>query len=92
MSAPTTLESATEQAASSDNPAPEVSVVVPTYCEAENLDELVSRVSDTLDEVERLFEIIIVDDNSKDGTADEVARLQSEGRNVRLIKRVDERG
>jgi dolichol-phosphate mannosyltransferase len=75
-----------------DSSLPTVSVVVPTYKEAENIDELVRRVSDTLEEVETLFEIIIVDDASHDGTAREVERLQREGHPVRLIERTDERG
>jgi dolichol-phosphate mannosyltransferase len=72
--------------------APAISVVVPTYRERENLDELVTRVSDTLDRLELLYEIIVVDDNSRDGTDDEIARLRSDGRSVRLIERQGERG
>jgi dolichol-phosphate mannosyltransferase len=71
---------------------PAVSVVVPTYQECENLDELVTRVSETLDQLELLYEIVVVDDNSRDGTVDEIARLQQNGRPVRLIERQDERG
>ncbi|MFO0911872.1 MAG: glycosyltransferase family 2 protein [Pirellulales bacterium] len=69
-----------------------VSVVVPAYREVENLDELVHRISETLDRIDRLYEIIIVDDNSNDGTDREIERLQAEGLPVRLIQRVGERG
>ena len=71
---------------------PAVSIVVPTYQEAENIDELVRRVSHTLDEAQRLFEIIIVDDASHDGTDERIANLRREGHPVRMIERRHERG
>lgn len=71
---------------------PVVSVVVPTYKEADNLDELVRRVSDSLHQLEKLFEIIIVDDASHDGTDARIASLQGDGFPVRLIERQNERG
>ena len=75
-----------------DNPSPSISVVVPTYREAENIDELVHRVTRSLNNLESLFEIIIVDDASHDGTDEAVQRLQGEGHPVRLIECTDERG
>lgn len=44
-------------------------MIVPTYCEAENLLELVSRLQKSLSKADLSSEIIIVDDNSPDGTA-----------------------
>ncbi len=75
-----------------DVSAPLVSVVVPTFKEAENIDELVHRVSQTLSRVQALFEIIVVDDASHDGTNNRIEHLQREGYPVRLIERLDERG
>ena len=69
-----------------------VSVIVPTYQEAENIEELVERVSQSFDQLDKLVEIIIVDDASRDGTDQKVKQLQSRGRNVRMIERIDERG
>ena len=69
-----------------------VSVVVPTYRESENIEELVERVSETFEQLDELIEIIIVDDASRDGTDEKVKELQSRGRNVRMIERLDERG
>ena len=69
-----------------------ISVVVPTYCEADNLTELVDRVSRTLQVLEDAFEIIVVDDDSQDGTADVIQRLQEVGHPVQLITRRGERG
>ncbi len=71
--------------------APDVSVIVPTYREADNLGPLVRRITDTLGGA-WLFEIIIVDDNSKDGTAEMVGELSDAGHPVRLIVRVGQRG
>ena len=47
---------------------PEMSVVVPVFNEAENIPELVRRISTTLARCVESFEIIFVDDGSSDGT------------------------
>ena len=47
-------------------------VIVPTYNEAENIEELVSAVM----ELEYPFDMLVVDDNSPDGTAGLVEALQ----------------
>lgn len=71
--------------------APDVSIVLPTYCEAENLTWLVPQVSATLQSAGLSCEILVVDDASPDGTA-QVARELSATAPVRLIERHDERG
>ena len=45
---------------------PELSVVVPAYNEEPNIDELCSRLVKVLEDTHRTFEIIIVNDGSKD--------------------------
>ena len=67
-----------------------VTVVIPTYNEAENVPEIVERIF-ALDIPES--RIIIVDDNSPDGTAEVVERLadRHEGR-IDLIKRPGKMG
>ena len=67
-----------------------VSVVVPTYREADNLPLLVPRITAALESWPH--EIIIVDDNSNDGTDQVVATLRQQGHSVRLILRTDQRG
>ena len=67
-----------------------ISVVVPTYREVENLPQLVPRITAALKSWPH--EIIVVDDNSNDGTAHAVATLSKEGHAVRLILRTDQRG
>ncbi|MGB3775953.1 MAG: polyprenol monophosphomannose synthase [Leeuwenhoekiella sp.] len=49
-------------------------VIVPTYNEAENIEKLVRNVFAQ----QRSFDILVVDDNSPDGTADIVSNLQGE--------------
>ncbi len=71
---------------------PFVSVIVPTYCEAGNVRELVERIDAALRYEYPAYEIILVDDNSGDGIEEEVARLQDERYPVRVIVRRDERG
>jgi len=67
-----------------------VSIVVPTYREADNLPLLVPRVTAALEPWPH--EIIIVDDDSDDGTDQAVATLREQGHAIRLIVRTDERG
>ncbi len=63
----------------------QMSIIIPTYMEAETLSKLVERVEKTL--VETDFEIIIVDDNSPDGTADIAEGLGMKFGNIRVIRR-----
>lgn len=62
-------------------------VVVPTYNESANLPQLVERICAALPATE----IVVVDDASKDGTAD-VARELGKRFPVRIVERFDERG
>ena len=71
--------------------APDVSVVVPAYREAPNLEPLVARIDAAARAAGIRVEIIIVDDNSQDGTARIVAAL-GERFPVRLIVRTNQRG
>ena len=48
-------------------PAPELTVVIPTYNESANVPLLVERLRKTLDGID--WEALFVDDNSRDGTA-----------------------
>jgi dolichol-phosphate mannosyltransferase len=66
-----------------------ISIVIPTYNEKDNIVPLVERISRTLDG--RPFEILLVDDNSKDGTVD-VAAAMAEQYPVKVMVRTNERG
>jgi len=69
----------------------EVSIIVPTYCEADNLPTLIPRISAVLEEAEICGEILVVDDNSPDSTEQVCDALAMEYP-VRLIVRRNERG
>lgn len=66
-----------------------ISIVVPTYNERENIGELVRRLSDSMRGLE--YEVVIVDDNSPDGTWKAAMELSSRYP-VRVVRRVGERG
>ena len=66
-----------------------ISIVVPTYNERDNITPLIERTSRTL--AGHNFEILLVDDNSKDGTVDVAAAL-AEKYPVKVMVRTKERG
>lgn len=69
---------------------PTISVIVPTYKEAENLPLLIDRLS-TLRRASRMdVELLIMDDDSKDGTEEIVASCNQPW--VRLVTRSTDRG
>jgi undecaprenyl-phosphate 4-deoxy-4-formamido-L-arabinose transferase len=59
------------------------SVVVPVYNSEATLDELVHRIIAVLREVDTPFEIILVNDGSRDGSWQEISRLASSTHQVR---------
>jgi dolichol-phosphate mannosyltransferase len=69
---------------------PSVSVIVPTFREVDNLPELIERLDAVRQAADLDLELLIVDDNSRDGTSELVARLAVPW--VRLLVRTDERG
>ncbi len=74
------------------SPAPPVlSVVIPTYCERDNIGLLIERLNNHLKEASLAYEVIVVDDASPDGTAD-TARSLGDRYPVRVIRRHEERG
>ncbi len=69
----------------------QLSVIVPTFREAENLDVLIPRLQQVFTDASINGEVIVVDDNSPDDTVNVVQRL-SQAYPVRLIVRRNERG
>ena len=73
--------------------APMLSIVVPTYNEKGNMEPLLTGLAETLDAAGISFEVIVMDDNSPDGTAAEVERLRRGGLDrVRCVVRTGPRG
>ncbi len=63
-------------------------IISPTYNESKNIASLVEHVF-TLDEN---YHLLIVDDNSPDGTADHVEKFQQRYKNLHLAKRPGKAG
>jgi dolichol-phosphate mannosyltransferase len=55
----------------------DVSIIVPTYKEAKNLKPLTERIASAFQRLSISYEIVIVDDNSCDGTSEVVQEIQA---------------
>ena len=69
---------------------PELTIVIPTLDERDNIEPLIRKLAATLGGVS--WEALFVDDNSRDGTLDVLRRLAHESAQVRYIRRVGQRG
>jgi dolichol-phosphate mannosyltransferase len=69
---------------------PDLTIVVPTFNERENIRPLVALLDAALEGI--AWEVVFVDDDSPDGTAKEVRALGREKPNVRVIHRIGRRG
>ncbi len=65
-----------------------VAVLLPTYCEAENIESLIREIEDlNLD-----LAITVIDDSSPDGTADAAKKLNEEYGNIHILSRPEKLG
>ena len=64
---------------------PELSVVIPVFNEAPNLEKLYARLVATLEEFGRSFEIVFVDDGSTDGSLEMLRELHQKDGRVRVV-------
>jgi dolichol-phosphate mannosyltransferase len=72
------------------SPSPELSVVVPTFNERDNVTVLYRRLAAVLTGI--AWEVVFVDDNSPDGTWDVVRALAQRDSRVRCVRRIGRRG
>ena len=78
------------QGSTAPRPAPELSVVVPTFKECDNVPLLVGKLAHTLAGID--WEVIFVDDNSPDGTAEVARAIGATDARVRCLRRIGRRG
>jgi dolichol-phosphate mannosyltransferase len=69
-----------------------LALVIPTLREAGNLPALLDRTRAVLDSTDANYEILVVDDDSRDGTAEIVTAIFREDPRVRLLVRAQQRG
>jgi dolichol-phosphate mannosyltransferase len=67
-----------------------LSVIIPTFNEAENIAEIIRRTQQALNPLSSGYEILIVDDASDDGTAD-IARPLLDGKGMVIRRSADAR-
>ena len=67
-------------------PRPELSVIVPFYNEEENIDRMHGAISEALEPLNISFEMIFVDDGSRDRTLELAARLAMKDRRVKVVQ------
>jgi dolichol-phosphate mannosyltransferase len=72
-----------------ERPARDVSVIFPTYNEKDNIGPLIEEI---LKYTPSSTEVIVVDDNSPDGTWQVVERMRKDLPNLYLLRRMDKRG
>ena len=77
-----------------DDPLPcatiDLSIVVPTFNESNNIRELIARLERTLADIR--WELVFVDDNSADGTSRLVREIARRDSRVRCLQRIGRRG
>jgi dolichol-phosphate mannosyltransferase len=87
------LDRQSSSAASFERPrgtGPELTIVVPTLNERDNVGPLADRLARLLEGVD--WEAVFVDDDSADGTAEQLRMLGRADRRIRCIRRIGRRG
>lgn len=64
---------------------PELTIVLPAYKECKNLEVLIPRIETAFSDVH--LEIVVVDDNSRDGTSELIGKLNQQYGNVTVLER-----
>jgi len=71
---------------SPEHPGPDVSVIVPVHDEQENVGPLCTAIVDALDGLERTWELIVVDDGSRDDTYRRLTELAEAEPRLKLVE------
>lgn len=65
---------------------PEISVVIPVYNEADNVDDLYRELTAALEPLGRPYELLIVDDGSRDATLERLLALAERDARLRVLR------
>jgi len=69
-----------------------LSIIIPTYNEEDNIAKVIAELRSVLDANQISFELLIIDDQSKDKTISIVENLSSDDARIRLVVRDDDPG
>jgi dolichol-phosphate mannosyltransferase len=69
---------------------PELTIVLPTFNEQKNIEPMLRRIEAVLNGVR--WDVVFVDDESRDGTVQQIFSSANGRRNVRIIRRIGRRG
>ncbi len=73
-------------------PRPEISIVIPAYNEEQRITPTLDRLHAFLAGIGRSYELVVVDDGSRDGTAALVERLAERIPHLRVVRQTPNRG
>lgn len=65
---------------------PELSVVIPIYNEEENIKLLYGKILDSMAKLNQTWELLLIDDGSKDGTFEELQKIAAADERVKVIR------
>lgn len=71
---------------------PELSVVMPAYNEEKGIEEIVRESAEVLDKICSQWELIIVNDGSKDKTEEILRKLEGEVKNLKIVSYYPNKG
>jgi dolichol-phosphate mannosyltransferase len=87
-----TTETGAPSTAASSHASARLALVIPTLHEAANIRSLLERIGASLDPLGMPYELIVVDDDSQDGTENIVRGISAKDARVRLLVRHGQRG
>jgi glycosyltransferase involved in cell wall biosynthesis len=65
---------------------PDLSIIIPIYNEEGNIIPLYQKLSEQLHQIQRSYEIILVDDGSTDSTFEKISQLHMQDPHIKIIK------
>ena len=69
-----------------ESPTTELSLVIPVFNEAPNLEELIKEITASCQKLKKTYEIIFVDDGSRDESPDTLKKLQKLDPRIKIIR------